>query len=132
MPPRRGHPPRKERLDVAFRKKRDRASPKKDKDSPLSKKMKSTCKDDCIRSLSPKLRQRGRSPSPRRDNNAQRGRNHHSLPSSLKETNDDELCGLLLKKIMEARLSVGLEKPPSLGSYEGMVDPDDHIEDIDA
>ena len=35
------------------------------------------------------------------------------------------------REITEARLLVRIEKLPPLGSYDGTIDPDDHIEDID-
>ena len=49
----------------------------------------------------------------------------------LEDTDDDEPYGLLSREFMEARLPIGIKKLPLLGSYNGMTDPDDHIEDID-
>ena len=48
------------------------------------------------------------------------------------ESEDDEPRGLLLREIIEAKLLIGLEKPPPLGTYDGTTNPDEHIENINA
>ena len=66
------------------------------------------------------------------DNDARRGRNHHSLSSSPEGSEDDEPHGSLVREIIDTQLPIGLEKPPPLGTYDGTHDPDEHIENIDA
>ena len=53
------------------------------------------------------------------------------LPSP-KGSDEYDPRGLLSREIREATLPVGLEKSPLLGTYEGTIDPDGHIENIDA
>ncbi|MCI35175.1 hypothetical protein A2U01_0056396, partial [Trifolium medium] len=64
-----------------------------------------------------------RTPTPPRHNN--------SPPRSLVWSDEDSPGGPLSREIMSVPLPPGLEKPPHLGTYDGLTDPNEHIENID-
>ena len=67
---------------------------------------------------------------PRRD----KGRRYYSSPSISPERDEEEpskRCPLS-PTIQRAPLPRGLEKPPSLTPYDGTIDPDDHLENVEA
>jgi hypothetical protein len=58
------------------------------------------------------------------------------LPSSSGDTRDtrtdQNAYGPFTRRIREAPIPRGLEKPPQMDSYDGTTDPDEHIENIEA
>ncbi|MCI47126.1 hypothetical protein A2U01_0068367, partial [Trifolium medium] len=44
---------------------------------------------------------------------------------------EDSPRGPLSRDIMRVPLPTGLEKPPQLGTYDGLTDPDEQIKNID-
>ena len=81
---------------------------------------------------SPEQKQKRRSPSPGWDRDDRRGRNYHSPSPSPPDSEYDKPCGLISREITEAPLPIDLEKPPTLGTYSKITDPDEHIDNINA
>jgi len=57
-------------------------------------------------------------------------------PSSSEDShdvwNDRNAYSLFTRRIREAPIPRGLQKPPQMDSYDGTIDPDEHIENIEA
>ncbi|GAU34629.1 hypothetical protein TSUD_394200 [Trifolium subterraneum] len=65
----------------------------------------------------------------RRENSPRR----EETPTHSPDWSDDEVYkGPLSKQIMDLELPCALQKPPQLGKYDGLTDPDIHIQNIDA
>ncbi|MCI69524.1 hypothetical protein A2U01_0090786, partial [Trifolium medium] len=58
-------------------------------------------------------------------------RHNNSPPRSPVWSDEDSPRGPPSRDIMRVPLPSGLEKPPQLGTYDGLTDPDEHIENID-
>ncbi|XP_058761739.1 uncharacterized protein LOC131635149 [Vicia villosa] len=85
------------------------------------------------RSQSPRPKRRSRSPPTKHDDNRRRHRRSRSRSSTPSASDDEEeRRGPLSHSILEAPLPAGLEKPLPLGTYDRAIDPDEHIENIDA
>ncbi|MCI36442.1 hypothetical protein A2U01_0057665, partial [Trifolium medium] len=120
-------------------KKRDRTPPREDRVSPTAKKGKQAVRLEPRRRSPQGLKlmtrhvsssnhghheNRGyRTPTPPRQNN--------SPPRSPVWSDEDSPGGPLSREIMSVPLPPGLEKPPQLGTYNGLTDPGEHIENID-
>ncbi|MCI20150.1 hypothetical protein A2U01_0041311, partial [Trifolium medium] len=65
-----------------------------------------------------------RSPTPPRHNN-------DFPPRSPVWSDEDDFSGPLSRDIMKVPLPAGLEKPPQLDTYDGLTDPDEHVQNID-
>ncbi|GAU22553.1 hypothetical protein TSUD_93200 [Trifolium subterraneum] len=65
----------------------------------------------------------------RRENSPRR---EETLTHSLVWSDDEVYKGLLSRQIMDLELPRALQKPPQLWKYDGLTDPDIHIQNIDA